>query len=191
MIYETVITTTNEAGTAHIAPFGVRESEGFVIIAPYRPSSSLDNMLHTGCAVLNATDDVRAFAGPLTGRRDFPVHVAEHFKGWVLDSALSHRELQLEKVKEDSLRPELQFRVVHEVTHAPFRGFNRAQAAVLEAAVLVSRLHMLPMEKIQSELAYLTIAIDKTAGPRELEAWGWLMESIDNHQAAMRGENLA
>jgi hypothetical protein len=38
---------------------------------------------------------------------------------------------------------------------------------------------MLPVEKIQHEIAYLTIAIEKTAGPRELEAWGWLMNKIE------------
>jgi len=32
---------------------------------------------------------------------------------------------------------------VHRASHAPFVGFNRAQAAVIEAAILVSRLRML------------------------------------------------
>jgi hypothetical protein len=57
-------------------------------------------------------------------------------------------------------------------------GLNRAKAAVLEAAVLVSRLHMLADEKIDSEIEYLQIAIDKTASEQELEAWGWLMNRI-------------
>ena len=61
---------------------------------------------------------------------------------------------------------------------APWEGFNRAQAAVLECAVLVTRLKMLPPEKIDAELKYLEIAIAKTAGAREEEAWGWLMEKI-------------
>ena len=50
---------------------------------------------------------------------------------------------------------------------------------MLELAVLVTRLHMLPAGKIESELQYLEIAIAKTAGPREREAWGWLMEKIE------------
>ena len=62
-------------------------------------------------------------------------------------------------------------------------GFNRAQAAVVEGAVLVSRLHMLPPEKIDAEMAYLQIAIDKTAGPEEHEAWGWLREAVAAHRA--------
>ena len=82
--------------------------------------------------------------------------------------------------------------MVAQRSHAPFRGFNRAQAAVIEAAILVSRLHMLSPDKIDAEREYLRIAIDKTAGPAEREAWGWLMEWIDRHRgASMPGEEGA
>lgn len=191
MIYETILTTVNDDGSPHIAPFGIREQDGHIIIAPFRPSSSLENLLRTGRAVVNATDDVRIFAGCLTDRRDWPVRRAEQIDGWVLDAALTHRELELLSVKDDDMRPELTFQVIHEVLHAPFRGFNRAQAAVLEAAVLVSRLHMLHIGKIETEIQYLSIAIDKTAGEAERMAWNWLMERVDNFKAEMRGENLA
>jgi uncharacterized protein len=85
----------------------------------------------------------------------------------------------LVSVLEDETRPELHMRVVHQETHHPFQGFNRAQSAVIELAVLTSRLHMLSQEKVLSEKQYLQIAIDKTAGKRELEAWGWLVDKID------------
>jgi hypothetical protein len=65
--------------------------------------------------------------------------------------------------------------------HAPFTGFNRAKGAVLELAILVSRLSMLPREKIEAEIAYLSIAIEKTAGPDEREAWGWLMGKVEGY----------
>jgi hypothetical protein len=191
MIYETIIITSNTDGSPHIAPFGIREVDGHVVIAPFRPSTSLGNLLRDGRATVNATDDVRVFAGALTGRRDWPVRRADIIDGWVLDSALAHRELELLSVKDHDVRPELTFRVAHAATHAPFRGFNRAQAAVLEAAVLVSRLHMLPKEKVASEIQYLGIAIDKTAGESEQQAWQWLMEKIENHQAEMSGDNQA
>ena len=60
---------------------------------------------------------------------------------------------------------------------------NRAQAAVLEGAVLVSRLRMLPPDKVDAEMAYLQIAIDKTAGPESREAWAWLQEAVALHRA--------
>lgn len=191
MIYETIVISVDADNNPHIAPFGVRECDGLVLIAPFRPSATLDNLLLSRSAVLNLTDDVRVFAGALTGRRTWPVRKAEKVNGFVLDSALAHRELELVEVKDDAQRPELSFRVVHEVNHAPFRGFNRAQAAVIELSILVSRLNRLPVEKIDAELAYLNIAIEKTAGDRELEAWSWLVEHIENYKAAMHGENLA
>ena len=46
--------------------------------------------------------------------------------------------------------------------------------------MLVSRLHLLPREKVESELAYLQIAIDKTAGEREFEAWRWLQDKVQH-----------
>ena len=98
------------------------------------------------------------------------------------------REVEVSRVEEDSLRPRFLCRVVHEATHAPFTGFNRAQAAVIEAAILVSRLGMLSRDKVDRELDYLTIAIDKTAGPREQQAWHWLMTRIGEHRDRLERE---
>jgi uncharacterized protein len=191
VIYETIVTTSDEANNPYIAPFGIREKNGFVVIAPFRPSQTLDNILYNRSAVLNFTDDVRLFAGALTGRRTWPMHKAAKVPGYVLDAALAHRELALMEVNEDAIRPELYCRVVHEENHAPFQGFNRAQAAVIELSVIVSRLHILSMEKIEAELEYLNIAIEKTAGEHELEAWSWLVERIENYKAEQDGRNIA
>ena len=109
-------------------------------------------------------------------------------KGAYLESALTHWELAVDRVTEDDQRPRFHCRVVHEGIHASWPGFNRAQVAVLELAVLSTRLHMLPPNKIESELKYLEIAVSKTAGPREQEAWAWLMERID---AWRRGDPAA
>jgi hypothetical protein len=183
MIFESIVTTQSPEGTVHIAPFGITEDSGGLVIAPFRPSVTLDNLVATGCAVINSTDDVRVFAGALTGRRDWPTHPASVVAGRVLDGALAHREVRVIGREDDPQRPRFWLEVVHAETHAPFRGFNRAQGAVIEAAILVSRLHMLPPEKVASEIAYLEIAISKTAGEREREAWGWLMERIADYKA--------
>jgi hypothetical protein len=108
---------------------------------------------------------------------------AERIAGVRLAAALSHVELALHEHHDDPQRPVLTLHRVHEATHAPFVGINRAQAAVVEAAVLVSRLHMLPQHKIDAEMAYLQIAIDKTAGAAEHEAFGWLLEAVAAHRA--------
>ena len=181
MIRETILTTSSRDGRVHIAPIGIiADGEGW-IIAPFRPSTTLDNLRAVPFAVANYTDDVRVFAGCLTGRHEWPTSAAEVVPVPRLAGALAHAELAVDAVTEDAQRPRFRCRVVHRAAHAPFEGFNRAKAAVIEAAILVSRLGMLPREKIEQEIAYLGIAVGKTAGPAEQEAWGWLMKKIRAH----------
>jgi uncharacterized protein len=190
VIYECVVSTVSPEGKPHVAPMGVRYRpgpsgrHGLVVLMPFVPSTTLSNIVATRHAVLNIVLDTRVFAGCVTGRKDWPTRPAERVPGVHLEAALSHVELQLESVSDNPQRPVLQMARVHEVQHAPFIGFNRAQAAVIEGAVLVSRLHMLPPEKIDTEMAYLQIAIDKTAGPEEHEAWTWLQQAVVRHRAS-------
>lgn len=182
MIQETIVTTQNNKGITHIAPMGIHVEGDSFIILPFRPSTTLDNFLETRVGVINYCDDVRVFAGCLTGRRDWPLKLAQTISAQVLECALAHTEVELSRVEEDATRPKLFCKTVHTVNHAPFKGFNRAQFAVLEAAILISRLDMLPLQKIESEIEYLRIGLEKTAGERELEAWGWLMEALGNYK---------
>ena len=189
VIYETVVSTVASDGTPHVAPMGVRyrptETGGSdVILMPFKPSTTLANIVASGHAVLNIVLDTRVFAGSVTGRRVWPMQPAERIDGQRLACALSHVELALAELQDDPQRPVLRMARLFEASHAPFIGFNRAQAAVIEGAVLVSRLHMLPASKVDAEMAYLQIAIDKTAGSEEHEAWGWLTEAVARHRAA-------
>ena len=164
-IRESIVTTLNADGSAHVAPLGVIVEEPFLVIAPFHPSTTLDNLRRHGFACVNYTTDVRVFAGCVTRRqRDWPVAAAERTRGWRLEGALAHSEVEVAEVVEDELRPGFAAVPYTRPRHAPFLGLNRAQAAVLEGAILVSRLHMLPAAKVESELRYLKIAIDKTAG---------------------------
>jgi uncharacterized protein len=181
-IFETVVTSVAADGTPHVAPMGVRYQADFVVLMPFKPSTTLANVLATRCAVLNLVVDSRIFAGCVTGRRDWPTVATTGVAGVRLACALRHVELRLATHDDDAQRPVLRMARVGEATHAPFLGLNRAQAAVLEGAVLVSRLHMLPADKVDSEMAYLQIAVDKTAGPQEHDAWGWLRAAIAAHR---------
>ena len=183
-IQEVIVTTVDGGGQAHIAPMGIRQRGELILVAPFRPSRTLDNLVQTRCAAINFTDDVRLFAGCLTGRRDWPLVPSQRIAAPRLAESLAHCEVELAEIQEDPVRPQLLCRPVFEANHRPFQGFNRARAAVLELAILASRLDMLPPDKIAREIAYLRIAIDKTAGPKELEAWGWLMERVAAHGSA-------
>jgi uncharacterized protein len=182
MIQELIVTTVNQQGIPHIAPMGIHLSNDDLIILPFRPSATLNNLLETQTAVLNYCDDVRIFAGCLTGRRDWPLKPAEKINGVVLADTLAHSEVELIRVEDDPVRPKLFCKIVHGVNHKPFQGFNRAQHSVLEAAILISRLTRLPLEKIEAEIAYLKIGLEKTAGDREWQAWNWLMAVIEHYK---------
>ncbi len=185
MIREVIVTTVDPEGQVHIAPFGLTEQGEFWIIAPFRPSKSLDNLNAVPIAVANYTDDVRIFAGCLTGRRDWPLKAIADCPVPRLAAALSHAELAVERIEDDPQRPRFFCRVKKIEEHAPFRGLNRAKAAVLELCILVSRLTMLPREKIEHDIDYLEIAIEKTAGPEEREAWDWLLHKVSDFYAGV------
>ncbi len=177
-IHEVIVTTLTAEGQPHHAPMGISEVNGHFHIKPFKPSSTYDNLKRSGQCCINYVDDVRVFAGALTGRRTWPSLPCQMIDGQYLAQALAHSELQVIDTDDANPRASFTAEVKYEMNHAPFRGFNRAQNAVVEAAILVSRLQMLSVDKIKTELAYLAIAIDKTAGDRELEAWGWLMTKI-------------
>lgn len=183
-IRESIVTTRNADGSAHIAPMGLHElDDNALLIAPFKPSTTHDNLLRDGRAIVNYCDDVRIFAGCVTGRKDWPTLNCETSGLPRLADSLSHAVLEVDQHIDDKLRPHFICKPCAEFTHKGFYGFNRAQVAVIEAAILVTRLHMLDDKKITDELEYLTIAIDKCAGARELEAWQWLLEKIESHRS--------
>ncbi|MDE2577394.1 MAG: DUF447 family protein [Hyphomicrobiales bacterium] len=183
LIRECIVTTVGQGGRVHMAPLGLIEEDEGWILAPFAPSGTLDNLRASRRGTVNFTDDARIFAGCVTGRRDWPLVGLDEPAAPRLAAALAHAELEVTRIEEDAQRPRFHCRVVRQETHAPFLGMNRARAAVLEGAILATRLSLLPREKIESEMAYLAIAIDKTAGENERRAWRWITDKIDAYYA--------
>lgn len=181
MIREAIVSTLSARGPTHLTPLGYRTRGTQVLLAPFVPSETLDNLQRHPQAVLNFTDDVRVIAGALTGRRCWPTVPAERVAVPRLANVLAHWELEITHYRADPLRPEFACKILYTGNHAPFLGFNRAQAAVIELAILVSRLDWIPPEKVQREMEYLQITVAKTAGPRENEAWSWLTSAVAAH----------
>ena len=109
MINEIIVTSLDAAGAPHFAPMGVhwegddRAHSGLdrigtkIILAPFRPSTSLDNFTRDRVAVLNFCDDVRLFAACILGGRDFPTLPTTHIKGIRLADCLAHAEIEIER----------------------------------------------------------------------------------------------
>jgi hypothetical protein len=101
-------------------------------------------------------------------------------KGVVLEAASSWRELEVLSIDATPPRSRIEARVVHRGLRREFIGFNRAKHAVLEAAILATRTHLLPADEIRDEFARLQILVDKTAGPREREAMELLTRYVQS-----------
>jgi hypothetical protein len=100
--------------------------------------------------------------------------------GVVLEAACSWRELEVTALDATPPRSRIEARVVYRGVKREFIGFNRARHAVLEAAILATRTHLLPAEQIREEYARLQVVVDKTAGPREREAMDLLTRYVQS-----------
>ncbi len=180
-ILETIVTTTNIDSSTHITPLGVRLAPQGWLLSPFLPSQTHENLRREKYAVINRTDDVRVFSGCITGHLDWPLVAADVLPVKRLDCALAHTEIQVEKILENETRPTFVCQPIYEKVHRAFQGFNRAQSAIIELAILVSRLHRLPMEEIRRGVSFLRPMMEKTAGENEQAAWCWLMEKIETH----------
>ena len=184
-ITEALVGTLAADGTTHLAPLGFRRQREHVVLAPFHPSRTLDNLRERGVASISHVCDVRVFAGCLTGRRDWPLLCCERVACARLADAVTHQELRVLRIDEsDPQRPRFVCRELLLRAHGPWPGYNRAQAAVLEACILVSRLQLLPVDRIRAGMEQLAVAVDKTAGPREREAWQWLLQRVQEFDAA-------
>ena len=178
MIIESILTTMAPDGSINFAPMGVEWGETSIVIKPFLETTTFRNVRDTRVAVVNLTDDVMLFAqGALTSPQ-FPWQPAVVVRGAVLEAACSWRELEVVSLDDTPPRSRIETRVVHHGHRREFLGFNRARHAVLEAAILATRTHMIPADEIRAEFARLQVIVDKTAGPREVEAMTMLTEYV-------------
>jgi hypothetical protein len=178
VIVETIVTTMDSSGTINFAPMGVEWGDDIIVLKPFLETSTYRNVSGTRVAVVNLTDDAMLFAQGAITSPQFPSVPANVVKGVVLEAACSWRELEVLTIDATPPRSRIEARVVHRGLKREFIGFNRAKHAVLEAAILATRTHLLPAEQIRDEYARLQILVDKTAGPREREAMELLTQYV-------------
>jgi len=183
MIRESIVITTDLKNRPHITPMGITFNKKKLIISPFIPSKTYSNLKENPYAVINFTDDVNIFVDALLSNKSFKIKPTKRIKSFYLKNTLSYLEIKVIKTYENKIRPKFECKVLKETALKSFKGFNRAQASVIEAAILISRINILPMKKIKKEINYLKIAIDKTAGQSEKIAWKKLIKNINNKNA--------
>jgi hypothetical protein len=184
LIVESIVTTVDPEGRGNFAPMGVEWGDDALVLKPFLETTTFRNVRATGAAVVNLTDDVLLFAESAIGSPTFAAMPATVVRGLVLEAACSWRELEVGTIDATPPRSRIEMRVRHRGVRREFIGFNRARHAVLEAAILATRVHLLPAGQIRDELARLQSLIDKTAGPREHEAWALVGGYIESKLGA-------
>ena len=144
MIVETIVTTLAENGAVNCAPMGVDWGTEAIVLKPFLETATYRNVQATGAAVVNLIDDVRVFARAAISNPEYPTIPAVVVRGVVLADCCSWRELAVRTIDSTPPRSRIEATVVHRGTRREFIGFNRARHAVLEAAIYITRLHLLP-----------------------------------------------
>ena len=179
MIRESIVITTDLKNKPHVTPMGITYDKNKLIISPFIPSKTYLNLKENPYAAINFTDDVNIFVDALLGKSNFKIKSTKEIKSFYLENALSYVEVKVTKFIENKIRPKFECKILKETSLGSFKGFNRAQLSVIEAAILVSRIKILPVTKIKKEINYLKIAVDKTAGKKEKIAWTKLIKKIN------------
>ncbi|NUQ65287.1 MAG: DUF447 family protein [Pirellulales bacterium] len=186
MILEGIVTTTDPDGQAHVAPMGATIDDPrdrpirHAILRPYRTSRTYANLVRTGEAVFHVSDDVGLFARAAVGRLDrLPkLRPAAAVKGWILADACRWYALRVRRISGPEERAQVEADVVEAGSIRDFLGFNRAMYAVVEGAILASRIGFVPGEQIRAELTRLAVIVEKTGGTRQREAWDFLQRYV-------------
>lgn len=179
MIIESIVTTLNEAGEANFAPMGVTIGKGDILIRPYADSATCRNLVATGAVVVNLTDNCRVFAEGAISSPQFPTFPAEWVPGRVLTDACSYYECSVMHADITSPRATFRCKIVKKWILREFIGFNRAKNAVIEAAILATRVRFLGVEAILEEYRRLADIVQKTGGEQEAWAMRYLQDYVE------------
>ena len=130
--------------------------------------------------MFHVTDDVELLARSAVGLIEpLPaLHPANCIDGKVLQDTCRWYELEVESFDDSQQRANISCRVVHIGRKRDFCGFNRAKHAVIEAAILATRLHLLPIEDIHQQIQRLGTIVEKTAGGQERRAFEFLKDYL-------------
>ncbi len=187
MILEGVVTTRNPDGSTNVAPMGplTDEAVSFLTFRPWQSSQTCQNLGSHPEGVFHVDDDVYLIAQGAVGVWTEPVETrpAERIAGAVIRSACRWYEFRVTEFDRSTERTTVQTEIVHVGRGRDYFGLNRAKHAVLEAAILATRLHLIEPAEVDREWERLRIPVEKTAGERERAAFALLSQYVADWRA--------
>ena len=181
MIVEGIMTTRNEDGSVNVAPMGPRVDDAWnrLVLRPYRTSTTYRNLKRTGEGVFHVTDDVELLARAAIGCLEPPpLADVPGLSVPRLADACRWYALRVESLDDRLERTEIVMRTVDMGRVRDFLGLNRAKHAVVEAAILATRVGLLPAEEIHAQFDRLRSWLEKTGGPAEKRAFAMLEDFV-------------
>jgi hypothetical protein len=183
MILEGIVTTIDAEGAVNIAPMGPRVDTRMkrLLLRPFQTSRTYQNLKVHGEGVFHVTDDVLMLAQAAVATIEPPPLLipATQVRGFILQDTCRFYEFRVQRLEDTQERTEIDVAVVASGRLRDFFGLNRAKHAVVEAAILATRLHLLPRDQIMAELEKLAVLVEKTGGPQEDQAFQFLRRYVE------------
>jgi hypothetical protein len=182
MISEGIVTTRNDDDSANISPMGpdVDRQTQTLVLKPYRTSRTYQNLKRQGTGVFHVTDDVLLLAQAAVGTPSPPPELqgVPSVNGLRLADTCRWYAFRVLTLDDSEERTKITAEIVERGDVREFFGFNRAKNAVLEAAILATRVQWLPPHQILEPLEVLQVLVDKTGGDQEHAAFQFLKDYI-------------
>ena len=181
------MTSLDSDGRLNIAPMGpiVQGNFASLILRPFQTSTTFSNLNETNCGVFHVVDRVellaRAAIGTLT--ENPPTRPASLILGWILEDCCRWFEFRITERDLSNPRSVMRAEIVSCGEQRPFFGFNRARHAVIEAAILATRVHLLDRAEVTRLFAFLEVAVEKTGDAAEVEIFQMLHSHVHDFYA--------
>ena len=179
MIIETIFSTLDANGKPNFAPMGILWSEDAVLARPFRTSQTYRNLLSSGHGVANFSDNVLAFVQCALYDEILPSFPAVTVPGVVFQDTCSWLELAVVSADGTEGRAEFRCQVLHRGRHRDFLGFCRARNAVIEAAIMATRLPLQERDRVVETLKQYMKIIEKTGSEMEKQAFQLVCEYVE------------
>lgn len=183
VILEGIVTTICPDGRVNISPMGPLVDEAFqqLVLRPYQTSTTYQNLKRTAQGVLHVTDNVELLAQAAVGQPDpLPEMIpCQQVEGWILAECCRWYAFRVTTLDDAHERTTIAAEVVGGGRFRDFFGFNRGKHAVIEAAILATRVDFLPAEEIHRQFAALAVLVEKTGGPQERRAFEFLSRYVE------------
>jgi hypothetical protein len=182
LILEGLVTTRSASGILNIAPMGPIVDRGLthLTLRPFQSSRTFANLKETGCGVFHITDDVELLVRAAINQIESqPATIpAQAIVGAILSDACRWFAFRVSELDDRDERTRIECEVVNHGRLRDFFGFNRAKHAVLEGAILATRIGIVPDQQILDEFQHLAVIVEKTAGDEEHRAWKLLTDYV-------------